>query len=513
MTSTNSSNNKRIIKNTIVLYLRMIFIMCVGLFTSRIVLNTLGVDDYGLYNVVGGFVTVFAFLNGAMSTATQRFITYELARGDLNRQRITFSTAVNIHIILAFIIAIFAETIGMWFVLNKLVIPEGRFVAAIWVYQLSIAALFIQIVSIPYNASIIAHEKMSAFAFISIMDVCLKLAIVYALTLVSWDKLIFYAVLLFLVGVLDRFIYGVYCGKHFPEVKYVFSIDKTILLDMTNIAGWSLFGNLAGVGYTQGLNILLNMFFGPAVNAARGIAVTVQGVVSGFVSNFQMALNPQITKSYAMGDLARMHSLIHASSKYSFFLLLIIVLPIMIEAQPILTLWLKIVPDHTVWFLRLILCIMLIDTLANPLMVSSQATGNVKVYQIVVGGVLLLIIPIAYVCLQFGCGPEITFVVHFCLAIVAQFFRVVLISKQIDMPLINYVKKVIIPVSIVGFSSVLLSSAVYKSLEPTILNVLVVICSTLVITFSSVLLGGLSLSERTMIKEKINSLILTKIKR
>lgn len=505
--SDNSSKNKRIAKNTIVLYLRMILILVVGLYTSRVVLNTLGVEDYGLYNVVGGFVTVFAFLNGAMSTATQRFITFELAKGDLQRQRTTFSTAINIHLALAIVITLLAETIGLWFVYNKLVIPADRFTAAFWVYQLSIAALFIQIVSIPYNAAIIAHEKMSAFAFISILDVTLKLVIVYALTLVSWDKLIFYAVLLFLVGVLDRIIYGTYCGKNFPEAKYSFVIDKSLLKEMTNIAGWSLFGNLAGVGYTQGLNILLNMFFGPAVNAARGVAVTVQGVVSGFVANFQMALNPQITKSYAVNDLSRMHSLIYASSKFSFYLLFMIVWPIMIEAQEILTLWLKLVPDHTVWFMRLILSIMLIEALANPMMISSQAVGKVKVYQSVVGGLLLLIIPISYVALRLGANPESVFIVHLLMAVVAQFFRVLIVGRMINMSLLEYARVVLLRITAVFILVTIPTYTLYRLLPGGHIFTILVLLLTFLIECVVIVVVGLTQGERNLAFQKIKVMI------
>ncbi len=509
--SDNSSNNKRIAKNTFVLYLRMILILVVGIYTCRVVLNTLGVEDYGLYNVVGGFVTIFTFLNGAMSTATQRFITFELAKGDLLRQRITFSTAINIHLALAIVITLLAETIGLWFVYNKLVIPAERFTAALWVYQLSIAALFIQIVSIPYNAAIIAHEKMSAFAFISIMDVGLKLAIVYVLTLVSWDKLIFYAVLLFLVGVLDRIIYGAYCGKNFPEAKYSFVIDKSLLRKMTNIAGWSMFGNLAGVGYTQGLNILLNMFFGPAVNAARGVAVTVQGVVSGFVANFQMALNPQITKSYAVNDLKRMHTLIYASSKFSFYLLFLVVWPIMIEAQEILTVWLKLVPDHTVWFMRLILSIMLIEALANPMMISSQAVGKVKVYQSVVGGLLLLILPFSYIVLKLGANPESVFIVHLLLAIVAQFFRVFIVGRMIFMPFFEYTRVVLMRIAMVFILVTIPTYTFYKFLPNSHIFALVVLLLTFLTECVVIIAVGLTKCERNMMFQKVNSIIKKKL--
>ena len=448
-----------------------------------------------------------------MSTATQRFITFELAKGNLERQRITFSTAIIIHFALATIILVLAETIGLWMLYEKLVIPEERFTAAMWVYQLSIASCFLSIVSLPYNAMIIAHEKMSAFAFISIMDVVLKLVIVYFLTITPFDRLIFYAVLLFGVQLLDRIIYGYYCSKNFEEARFVFAFDKSIFKEMGNIAGWSLFGNLAGVGYTQGLNLLLNMFFGPAVNAARGVAVTVQGIVSGFVSNFQMALNPQITKSYAVDDLKRMHTLIYASSKFSYFLLFIIVLPVFVESTPILTIWLKIVPDHTVWFLRLTLCIMLVEALANPLMVSSQATGKVKKYQSIVGGTLLLIVPAAYCALRLGCNPETIFVIHLIFALIAQLFRLCIMAPLIQMSLYEYFMKVVLRVILVSCTTSMLTYVIYKILPNTLLYCMLIIGLSILINVGAVISLGLSDSERTTVYAKLKTIIQSKIKR
>ena len=378
---------------------------------------------------------------------------------------------------------------------------------------MSIASCFLSIVSLPYNAMIIAHEKMSAFAFISIMDVVLKLVIVYFLTITPFDRLIFYAVLLFGVQLLDRIIYGYYCSKNFEEARFVFAFDKSIFKEMGNIAGWSLFGNLAGVGYTQGLNLLLNMFFGPAVNAARGVAVTVQGIVSGFVSNFQMALNPQITKSYAVDDLKRMHTLIYASSKFSYFLLFIIVLPVFVESTPILTIWLKIVPDHTVWFLRLTLCIMLVEALANPLMVSSQATGKVKKYQSIVGGTLLLIVPAAYCALRLGCNPETIFVIHLIFALIAQLFRLCIMAPLIQMSLYEYFMKVVLRVILVSCTTSMLTYVIYKILPNTLLYCMLIIGLSILINVGAVISLGLSDSERTTVYAKLKTIIQSKIKR
>lgn len=507
------SDNKRIAKNTLALYLRMIFILCVGLFTSRVVLNALGIEDYGIYNVVGGFVTMFTFLNGAMATATQRFITFDLANGSIERQQITFSTALIIHFILAGIILLLAETVGLWFVINKLVVPDGRFTAAMVVYQVSILSCCVSIISLPYNASIIAHEKMSAFAYISIMDVSLKLLVVYLLLVVEGDRLIYYAILLLLIQLLDRLIYGLYCAKHFPETKFKFVWDKHLIKEINNIAGWSLLGNLAGVGYTQGLNVLLNMFFGPTVNAARGIAITVQGVVTGFVANFQMALNPQITKTYATNDLNRMHQLIYASSKYSFFMLFLIVLPIIIEAQQILNIWLGVVPNHAVWFLRLTLCIMLIEALANPLMVSSQATGKVKVYQIVVGGILLLIVPMAYLVLKLGGIPESVFIIHLLVAMIAQAFRLIIIAKLIAMSIAEYLRKVILPILLVFSLANIIPWTLFYHLPDTWLSLLSISILSIINTLIIIVYVGLSSTERQKVMGKVSNIIKTKLRK
>lgn len=494
------SDNKRIAKNTLFLYGRMLIVLVVGLLTSRVVLNKLGVDDYGIYNVVGGFVTIFGFLNGAMANATQRSITFELALGDLEKQIKTFSTSVNLHLFLAIIIAFFAETVGLWFLYHKMTIPTDRMDAAFWVYQLSVAATVMIVMSVPYTSTIIAHEAMDAFAWISIMDIFLKLVIVYAITLVESDRLIFYATLLFLVQLLDQIIYRTYCHRKFKEARYRMVFDKFKFKEMSNIAGWSLFGNIAGVGYTQGLNVLLNMFFGPTVNAARGIAVTVQGVVSGFISNIQMAINPQITKSYASANLYRMHSLIFSSSKFCFFLLLMIVLPIILEAGAILKLWLKIVPEYTEWFVRIILLIMLTDTLSNPMMVSSQAVGKVKIYQSVVGGILLMILPISYFVLRSGASPLSVFIVQLVVSCIATFLRVLIVSRMIDLSLKTYFVKVIVRIVPVFLISLSISGGCKLFMHQGLLYSLVIIIISPVVVAFTVITIGLSKEEKEMCK-------------
>lgn len=410
MTDT-SKNNKRIAKNTLLLYVRMLFLMIISLYTSRVILNTLGVEDYGINNVVSGFIGMLGFLSGSLGAASSRFITYDLGIGDMVTMKRTFGNIVTIHLLLAVMILIFGETIGLWFVLNKLQIPENRMTAALWVYQFSIFSFMLSIVSVPYNATIIAHERMKAFAYISIVDAILKLLIVYLLVIIPYDKLIIYAILFFCIQVFDRVVYGVYCYRHFEETKTKLAFNKKLFKEIFSFAVWTMNGNLAVIGYTQGINVLLNMFFGPVVNAARGIAVQVQTVVQNFCNNFQMALNPQLTKSYAQKDLAHMQQLLKVSSKFSFFLLYIISLPLMLEAPLVLKWWLGIVPEHTINFLRLILCSSMLVALSNPLVVSVHATGKIKKFQAIEGTMLLCIVPIAYVLLKlFGIRPEYVFV-------------------------------------------------------------------------------------------------------
>ena len=446
-------NNKRIAKNTIFLYIRMLFTLGVSLFTSRVILQTLGVEDYGIYSVVGGIITMFTFINSSMVSATQRFLTFEIGKGNFAQLKKVFSTALQIHALISLIIVVLGETVGLWFLYKELVIPAERMTAAFWVYQCSIIACVINTMSVPYNATIIANEKMSAFAYISILEVTLKLLIVYMLYITPWDKLITYAILILSVQLIIRFVYALYCKKHFAESHYHHQIEKPLFKEMVGFAGWSFWGNLSTVLYTQGLNMMLNIFFGPRVNAARGIAVQVQTAVQQFVSNFQVALNPQITKNYATGQLTQMHNLMFRSARFSFFLLFILTLPILLETEYILTLWLKTVPDGAVIFTRWMIGISLIYTIANPCVVANQATGKVKVYQAVVGSILLTILPISYIVLKLGAPAYSVFIVHFCVESVAQFARMYMLRRLISLPLRAYLRNIYLPVITVAIIS------------------------------------------------------------
>ncbi|MCM1313385.1 MAG: oligosaccharide flippase family protein [Bacteroides sp.] len=498
-----SQNNKRIAKNTLLLYFRMLFMMAVQLYTSRVVLNTLGVEDYGIYNVVGGVVTMFGFLNAAMTTSTQRYITYELGKQNFERLGQVFVTSVNIHLLISLIIVILGETVGLWFLKEKMIIPESRMIAAMWVYQLSILTTVIAIMSYPYNAVIVAHERMSAFAYISVAEVVLKLVVVYLLVIGDFDKLILYAVLIALIQLLVRFFYSGYCARHFSETKYFFYKDKSLFREMLGFAGWNLWGNLAGILFSQGQNILLNMFFGPAVNAARAVAVQVQSAIQQFSANFQMALNPQITKTYAIGQLDNMHRLIYRSSKFTFFLLFTLCLPVLMETPAILRIWLRTVPEYTVIFLRIMILTMLVDSTANPLMVSAAATGRVKVYQSVVGGILLSIVPISYCVLKLGGEPWAVFVVHLVICCVAYVTRLFIVRPMIRLSVRQFVCQVILRCVIVGVLSAVIPVTLCMALPTGLQSTVLVIVAGLLSAGTCCFYVGLDRHERLVATGKI----------
>lgn len=497
-----SDNNKRIAKNTLFLYFRMMFIILVSLYTSRVILKTLGVEDYGIYNVVGGFVSMFGFLNTAMSATTQRYITYSLGTENTAQLNKVFSNCVMTHILIALIVLLFAESVGLWFLFNKMIIPESRMTAAFVVFQCSVVSTVVLILSVPYNADIIAHEKMSAFAYISIVEVTLKLLIVFLLKFSGIDKLIFYGILLLIVQCSIRLIYGSYCKRHFEETKFRIIWDFSLFKEMLSFAGWNLWGGVSNIMYTHGVNLLLNLFFGPTVNAARGIAIQVQNAISQFANSFQMAINPQITKSYAQRDYAYMHKLVFRSSKFTFILLFILSLPIFTETEAILKLWLGVVPNWTVVFLRLMLCIVIIDSVANPFMVSVAATGNVKLYQSIIGGTMLLIVPTSYIFLKLGCAPNIVFITHLFFAVLTFILRLFIVKRLIHFSIIEYCKVCIfkiIAIVVPSFFSVwILTKCLNESFESQLF--VVVLSVVIVVIFSFIC--GLTINERQILVQK-----------
>lgn len=504
MMSITAEKNKRIAKNTLLLYVRMFLTMIVSLYTSRVILAVLGVEDFGIYNAVGGIVAMFGFINSSMSVSTQRYLTFELGRGDIKALNHIFSSSLIIHGLLSSLIILLSETIGLWFLYAKMIIPIERVDAAFVVYQFSILTTVVSIMSVPYNAILIAYERMSAFAYISVIEVILKLLIVYLLQIGEFDKLKLYAVLMFVVQLCIRLVYGFYCGRYFKkEVKFRFLLDKKLFQDMLSFAGWNLWGSCASIAFTHGINILLNMFFGPVVNAARGIAVQVQFAVGAFSTNFQNALNPQITKSYAIGDFTYMHSLMYRSSKFTFFLLLFLTLPIFIETKTILAFWLSTVPDYTVAFVRLLLCITILDAVANPLMVSAAATGKVRRYQSVVGAILLSILPISYFILKLGGNPVSVFVVHLCVCMLAFAVRLYIVHNLVEFVMFDYVRKVIFRCVGAGAISVILPILLNNILPATFFSFIGVCIACLISVSFCTFRWGLSVTERQFIVNKI----------
>jgi O-antigen/teichoic acid export membrane protein len=492
--------NKRIAKNTMYLYIRMFFTMAISLYTSRIVLSTLGVVDYGLYNVVGGVVTMFTFINFAMGCATNRFLTFELGRGNSRRLQTVFCSSVMIHWGLALLILLLGETIGLWFLNSQMNIPTERMIAANWVYQFSIFSCMLQILNVPYDATIMSHEKMGAYAYISIYEVIMKLLIVWILTIFGGDKLIIYAILIFSVNASVRIIYQVYCRIKFKEAKFHFISDKGLLREMFTYAGWSLSGSSAVILANQGVNILLNIFFGPVINAARGVAVQVQNAIQQFYSSFQRAMAPQINKSYAEGDLKYMHGLIFSSSKYSFFLLFILSLPIVLETPFILGLWLKVVPAHTVNFIRIILCISMVNALGNPIEDAAGANGRIKKFQLIVGGIRILLIPISYLVLKFYDVPEIVFAINLFLEILALIARLFIVKPLIELSLYEYFTEVVIKIFLVGLCSAILPIFIFVLTPQGVMSFFVVSFVSMSSVCLSIYFVGLSNEEKKYVR-------------
>lgn len=494
------------LKNTIILYLRMALMMCISLYTSRVVLQTLGVEDYGIYNVVGGVVVMFSFLNDGMTVSTLRFLTFELGKGNKQRLNEIFVTSLHIHLIISAVIVLLSETIGLWFLMEKMVIPLERMTAAMWCYQLSIITAIVSIMSYPYNAAIIAHEKMSAFAYISLLDAILKLLLVYLLLFFSIDRLILYAILFAAEKLIIRMVYNVYCTRHFEECHYHWIHNKQLFRQMFSFAGWSMWGNLAYIGFTQGLNMLLNVFFGPIVNAARAVAVQVQGAVGQVSSNFQMAINPQITKTHASGQDEEMHSLIFRSTRFTFCLLLILCLPIIVGAPLLLSIWLSNVPEYSVIFMDLMLIIMFIENLTNPLANAVMATGSIKTYELTNGLLMLSIVPIAYVVLQMGGAPWSVFMVYLSVAVVASIVRLCIAATQIKLSIKEYFIHAISRCLFVLFFSCVTPVALTFCLDSGVLEGFMIIAATMLATSIISYRIGLDREERSMIHSKLTKI-------
>ena len=499
-------NNRRIAKNTLLLYFRMLLTIAVGLYTSRVVLNTLGVSDYGVYTVVGRIVAMLSFLMAALTAASQRFISFELGRGDQQRLKQIFCTSVTIHAVLAVIIFVVAETVGLWFVNTHLNIDPSRMTAANWVYQCSIFTFMLTVVSVPYNSCIVAHEHMDAFAYISILEVALKLLIVYLLLLINYDKLIIYGVLVLVVALVVRLTYGIYCKRHFDECTYHFSFDKSLFREMFSFAGWSVVGNLGFSFKDQVANVILNLFFGTVVNAARGVALQVNGIISGFSTNFMMALNPQITKQYAAGNTAESVRLVYAGCRYSFFLLAFISIPVMINLDYLLKLWLGIVPEYTSTFLLLALISALINSMSQPLVTALHATGNIKFFQILICIIMLCELPLAYLILFFGGKPYMAMYPTVLVTLIGLFARFIVLKRLVPVYRLRYFAVKVVGKNLVLGTFCIVSAHYINNLFPVSLGAFIltsfITCSIVAII---VYLCGITSMERVKINDKIIS--------
>ena len=499
---TTTENNKRIARNTLLLYFRMLFLMIISLYTSRIVLNALGVEDFGIYNVAGGVVAMFSILSGSLSAAISRFITYELGKNNVLKLKTIFSSAITIQIGLGIVIAFFAETIGIWFLNTQMNIPIERMTAANWVLQFSIITFIINLISVPYNAVIIAHEKMSAFAYISIFEAIGKLLIAYLITISPIDKLIFYAILMCGVAIAIRLLYGYYCKRHFDECRFHFIWNKQIFQQIFSFAGWNFIGASSAVLRDHGGNIIINLFCGPTVNAARGIAFQVNNAIQGFVSNFMTALNPQITKSYAAKNYTYMMTLIFQGARLSFYMLLLLSLPIIINTHYLLTLWLNTVPEHTVLFVRLVLIFAMSESISGPLITAMLATGNIRNYQIIVGGLQMLNLPTSYILLSLGAIPETVLIVAVLISQCCLMARLYMLKKMIKLKIKDYLKKVYFNIITVSIIAIILPICMQERLAENFINFLLSSRICMLCTYLSIYYIGCSYEERKFIYNK-----------
>ena len=484
--------------------------MIVGFYTSRVILNTLGVNDFGIWNVVAGFVSMFAILTSSLTAAIQRFLTIELGKKDYNTLNKYFSASVIILSALCGIVIILAESFGLWFINTSLVIGSERIFAANIVYQSSIICFGLNLLSIPYGACIIANEKMGVYAYISIIEVILKLLAVISLQYLPYDKLIVFSILTLVISLITRINYGLYCKKKFNYSQVKFTKDKALYKSMSNFAGWSFIGHSARILMGQGVNILFNQFFGLALNAARGIAVQIENAIYSFVMNFTMSIVPQITKSYATADFDRMKYLIIKGACISYYLMWIFSLPIIIETKLILDFWLKEYPDYTIAFVRMTLLICLCRTLANTLESAINSTGRIKYYQIIVGGINLMILPICYILFQYGMSPMWGYWIIFIINIVTIIIKAIILSKLISFKVFYYIKEVLFVVLFVSAISIIIPYYLHMHIKESFLRLITIGFVCVISNSIFIYLLGLKKDERIQIKNYIRYKLLNK---
>ncbi len=485
--SESSANNSRIAKNTLFLYLRMILVLLVSLFTTRVVLNSLGVVDYGIQNVVAGFVSMFSFLNTSMSNGIQRYYNYTIGKEGANSLTEVFNTALLIQFLLAVILVILLETIGLWYLNNKMVIPDERMETAKWLYQFSVLSLVLVIMQIPYSAAIMAHEHMNYYAYVSLFDVSFKLGFALWLPRVQYDKLFVYGCYGLVAAIISFILYFGYSKKHFKSLHIHYSFHKSLFKDMLSFSGWNVFGTFAYMLKNQGLNVLLNAFFGPVVNAARGVSTMIGSAIQGFQANIVIAFRPQTVQSYAEGNLTRVKNLMFSLSKISYLMLFMLSMPVIIELPYILSIWLgKAVPEHTISFSTLILSIMILSSLNTPLSQVVHATGKMKKYQIGTSLVICAILPIAWLALKLGGKPESVYVVSLILTVINQAVCQVLLKQVFPYSIIDYLKNVLWPCLLVTVVTVILPLIIHFFMPDSFLRLIIVSAISLVsVAFSS----------------------------
>lgn len=506
------NRNKRIAKNTVYLYFRTILIMLVSLYTSRVVLDTLGVEDFGIYNAVGGFVAMFAVLSGTMANAISRYITFAIGKGDQILISKVFCTSLNIQFLISVVILLLCELFGLWFLNYRMNIPEDRIIAANWVLHCSLLAFVINLISVPYNACIIAYERMNAFAYISILDAILRLSVALLIVYSPFDKLIIYSLLLVLASLLVRLLYAWYCRTRLKNTKYSFIYDKTIFKEMLGFAGWNFLTNGASILNSQGVTLLVNTYFGVLLNSARGIAIQVDSAVNQFVMSFSTAINPQITKSYAQEEMNRMFFLICKGAKYSYFLLLFFAVPIILEAHTILKLWLKNVPEMTELFIQLSIVGAMVTILGNTGYIACMATGRIKRYCIwitIVGSFVFILSWVAY---ALGAPVETTYLIYILVYIIVQVVRLIIMKDGFNFPIMMYVKEVIGRIIIPTILSFAVPLMVVCFIQPSILRLLLTCVVSVISTCIFVFVLGLSSPERSLMIEK-SKLFYSKVRR
>jgi len=506
----NNTENKRIAKNSIYLYIRTFAILLVSLYSVRVILDVLGVEDYGIYNAIGGVVAVFSFLANTLTSVSQRYFSFYIGKNDTQRLKQYFNTIYLVYVLISVIVLIIGETAGIWILNKYLTIPPDRFHAAKVVYQLSLLSLIFQFIVIPYNSVIIAREEMSVYAYISIFEALLKLGIVFLLVVIRWDALILYSLLLVGVSLLKYLFYSIYTSKKYSESRLIRFWNKNLFVEILGYLGWNTYGVFAAVFKSHGIVVVLNMFFGPIVNAAYAIAVQISGAVNQFVSSFLLAVQPQIVKKYAEDNKRGMFDIVFLSSRFSYYLVMIVAIPCIIELPMILKLWLKEVPDYTVQFSILLVITTLIDSLCLPLVTSIQATGKIKTYNLVIGTILFLTIPVCALAAKCGVNSYMLVVISLGVTFIGQIVRIWFLKTTAGMSVSEYCSKVIRRIIVVTLISILVPSLLSTTLEDSIIRLLIITIVSFISSLSTIYYLGLNCRERSMIQDFVKTKIFKK---